>query len=293
MGALDGIVAAIAGRQHGVIARRQLLAAGASRGWIANRLDKGSLIRVFPGVYRVGHAAPSMEADYVAAVLACGDGAVLSGNAAGRLLGLIRGRPPEPQVLAKTKRSISGIDTRRIRAMDPRDRMTWHGIPVTTPARTLVDLAESFSPDALARAVHQADVLHGTTPNDVEEVLQRRPNAKGAAVLREVIWGDHGRILSKLERAFIRLLDANGLPLPQTNRLAGGLFVDCRWPEHKLTVELDGYRYHRSRHAWQQDRRRERQAYARGDQFRRYTWADVVEYPRPVLEELRAVLAPV
>jgi very-short-patch-repair endonuclease len=293
MAGWDGIVAAIARRQHGAVARRQLVAAGISADWIDYRLDKGSLIRVFPGVYRVGHAAPSMEAEYMAAVLGCGDGAVLSGNAAGRLLGLIRGRPPEPQVLAKTKRSISGIDTRRIRAMDPRDRMTWRGIPVTTPARTLVDLVAVVSADALARAVHQAGVLHGTTPDDVEAVIKRRPRSKGIADLREVLHGDGKRILSKLERAFIRLLEVNDLPLPKTNRLAGGLFVDCRWPEHKLTVELDGYRYHRSRHAWQQDRLRERQAYARGDQFRRYTWADVVEHPRPVLEELRAVLAPV
>ncbi|HEX6679079.1 MAG TPA: type IV toxin-antitoxin system AbiEi family antitoxin domain-containing protein [Gaiellaceae bacterium] len=293
MGALDGIVAAIAGRQHGVIARRQVLAAGVSRGSIANRLTKGSLIRVFPGVYRVGHSAPSVEATYMAAVLACGEGAVLGGRAAAFLLGLIRGKAPGPSVHTRAERQIDGIATRRARQMDPRDITTWKGIPVTTPARTLVDLAESFSPDELARAMHQADVLHRTTPDDVEAVLGRRPTSKGAAKLREVIHGDQGRILSKLERAFIRLLKQNNLPLPTTNRPAGGLFVDCRWPERKLTVELDGYRYHRSRHAWQKDRKRERDAYARGDQFRRYTWGDVVEHPAPTLSELRAVLIPV
>jgi very-short-patch-repair endonuclease len=141
--------------------------------------------------------------------------------------------------------------------------------------------------------MHQADVLHRTTPDDVEQVLKRRPTAKGAGKLREVLWGDQGRILSKLEREFIRLLKRNDLPLPATNRPFGGLFVDCRWPEHKLTIELDGYRYHRSRHAWELDRRREREAYARGDQFRRYTWGDVVEHPRPTVRELRAVLASV
>jgi hypothetical protein len=290
MGALDGIVAAIAGGQHGVIARWQLLAAGASRRWIANRLDKGNLIRVFPGVYRVGHAALSTEATYTAAVLACGDGAVLGGRAAAFLLGMIRGQAPAPGVHTRTERQIAGIATRRARSMDPRDVTTWKGIPVTTPARTLVDLAESLSLDQLSRAMHQADVLHHTTPDHVEAVLQRRPTSKGAAKLREVIHGDQGRILSKLERAFIRLLKANHLPLPTTNRPAGGRFVDCRWPELKLTVELDSYRYHRSRHAWEQDRLRERQAYAHGDQFRRYTWGDVVEHPRPTLSELRAVL---
>ena len=171
--------------------------------------------------------------------------------------------------------------------------MTWRGIPVTTPARTLADLAAVVHAPQLARAMHQADILHGTTPDDVEAVLQRRPRSKGAATLREVVWGDQGRTLSKLEGAFIRLLKANNLPLPKTNRPAGGRFVDCRWPEQKLTVELDSYRYHRSRRAWELDRKRERQAYARGDQFRRFTWGDVVEHPRPTLDELNAVLEPV
>jgi hypothetical protein len=291
MEGLDGIVASIAGRQHGNVARRQLLAAGIAEGWIERRIAKGSLIPVFPGVYRVGHAAPSMEADYMAAVLACGDGAELAGRAAACLLGLIRGIPaPEPEVIARNQRRIAGITIHRERAGDPRDRMTWKEIPVTTPARTLVDLAASFSDGALARAVHQAGVLHRTQPDEIEEVLQRKPNAKGAATLRHILWGHGGLILSKLEKAFIRLLEANRLPLPLTNRLAGGRLVDCRWPEHKLTVELDSYRYHRSRHAWEQDRMRERQAYARGDQFRRFTWGDVVEHPRPTLDELRAVL---
>jgi hypothetical protein len=294
MAGWDGIVAAIARRQHGVVARAQLLAAGISEDWIEQRLDKGSLIRVFPGVYRVGHAAPSVEADYMAAVLACGEHALLAEAPAAFLLGMIRTRrAPKPRVLARTKRRIEGMDTARTRVFDRRDRMTWKGIPVTTPARTLVDLAASFSADELARAMHQADVLHRTTPDDVEDALSRKPNAKGAAQLREVIWGDQGRILSKLERAFVRLLKQNDLPLPITNRPENAVFVDCRWPEHRLTVELDSYRYHRSRYAWERDRLRERQAYQRGDQYRRYTWGDVVEHPEPTVLELRAVLIPV
>src|SRR5436190_941938 len=130
MEGLDGIVASIAGRQHGVVARRQLIAAGISEIQIDKRRDKGSLIGVFRGVYRVGHAAASVEADYVAAVLACGDGAVLCGRAAGHLLGLTRGRAPEPEVSARTKRQIDGIETHRMRVMDPRERMLWRGIPV-------------------------------------------------------------------------------------------------------------------------------------------------------------------
>jgi very-short-patch-repair endonuclease len=233
-----------------------------------------------------------MEADYMAAVLACGDGAALAGRAAGQLLGLIRGIPaPEAEVIAVTERRIPGITTRRGRRGDRTDTTIWKGIPVTGPARTLVDLAAAVSAGELARAMHEAAIRHGTTPDEVDAVLERRPTSRGAAALRDVIHGDQGRLLSKLERAFIRLLRDARLPLPSTNRLAGGRLVDCRWPKHRLTVELDGYRYHASRHAWELDRKREREAYARGDQFRRYTWGDVVEHPGPTLRELRSVLS--
>lgn len=290
----DRTAAAFAGRQHGNVARWQLLAADVSEEWIEKRLGKGGLIRTYRGVYRVGHAAPSAEADYMAAVLACGEGSALRRLAAAHLLNMRRRAPwPDPEVWTPTERRIEGIDTKRTRNLDRRDVTIHRGIPVTTPARTLLDLADAVSADELARAVHQADVIHGTTPDDVEAAIRRRPNAKGIAELRRILWGDSDRILSELEKAFIKLLKQNGLPLPITNRPAGGRLVDCRWPEHKLTVELDGYRFHRTRHAFEQDRQRERQAYARGDQFRRYTYGDVVEHPAPTLKELRAVLAPV
>jgi predicted transcriptional regulator of viral defense system len=291
MGGQDEIVAWIASRQHGVVTRSQLLAAGISARSIEKRLDKGSLIRVHRGVYRVGHVAPSLEADYMAAVLACGERAVLSGRAAARLLGLIRNSPaPAPEVTAAKARCVEGVITHQERD-GTNDGTTWKAIPVTTPARTLVDLAGALHPGELSRAVHEAGIRHGTSPDEVEEVLRRRPNAKGAAALRRVLWGDQGKTLSRLEREFLQVLRKHDLPLPVTNRLAGGRLVDCRWPERNLTVELDSYRYHRSRHAWELDRKRERQAYARGDDFRRYTWRDVVEHPAPTLRELRTILS--
>ena len=164
------------------------------------------------------------------------------------------------------------------------------GIPVTTVARTLVDLAAVLGVDALARACHEAGVLYGTTPEDVEAVLERRPTSPGAAKLRRVLHGDVRVTLSTLERRFLALLNAENLPLPLTNRIASGRRVDCRWPERRLTVELDSYRYHHSRHAWEQDRRREREARARGDEFRRYTYGDVFENSRFMRAELRILL---
>lgn len=161
---------------------------------------------------------------------------------------------------------------------------------MTTVPRTLVDLSSVLSEDALARACHEAGVRYGTTPKMVEAVLARRPNAPGTRKLRRVIHGDVHVTLSKLEARFLELLRAEGLPLPVTNRPAGGRRVDCRWPEHRLTVELDGYQFHNSRHSWEQDRRREREARARGDDFRRYTHQDVAEDPTHMTAELGSLL---
>jgi very-short-patch-repair endonuclease len=153
-----------------------------------------------------------------------------------------------------------------------------------------VDLAAVLELDDLARACHEAGVLHGTTPAQVEAALARRPTIPGAPKLRQVVRGDVRVTLSKLERRFLARLRDERLPLPDTNRPAGGRRVDCRWPRHRLTVELDSYRFHHSRHAWEQDRRREREARARGDEFRRYTYGDVVEDPRFMLSELGGLL---
>ena len=286
-------MAEMAVASHGVVTRRQLLSAGISAGEISRRLGRGALLREHRGVYRVGHRAPSREAPYLAAVLACGDGAVLSGRAAAHLLGVVSGPPPVPVVTAQRERRVRGVVVRRARAgTGPSDRILWRGIPTTSVPRTLVDLAAELTTAALARACHEAGVRHGTTPAEVVAVLVRRPTSTGAAELRRILRGDVRVTLSVLEARFLARLREAGLALPQTNRPAGGRRVDCRWPEQRLTVELDGYRYHGSRHAWEEDRRREREARARCDEFRRYAYGDVVERPRLMLAELRVLLPP-
>jgi hypothetical protein len=277
----------LAQRSHGVVTRSELERSGISPKEIEHRLHTGTLIREHRGVYRVGHRAPSVEARYLAAVLACGKGALLSGKAAAHLLGLLKGPLPAPEVTAPVRRRVEGVVTHRSPHLHA---TTWRGIPVTTVPRTLVDLAAVAQSEELARACHEAGVRHGTTPAQVEAVLARWSNAPGAGRLRRVLRGDENVTLSDLEKRFLALLRRVGLPLPRTNRPAGGRYVDCRWPEHRLTVELDSYRFHNSRQSWERDRRREREAYARGDQFRRYTWGDVLEEPRLMLAELRALL---
>jgi predicted transcriptional regulator of viral defense system len=291
-GTVEEILARLATASHGVVTHRGMLSAGLSATEIATRARRGQLIRVHNGVYRVGHRAPTIEARYLAAVLACGDRAVLTGLAAAHLQGLVKGVTPKPCVSAPTKRHVEGVRTRRSKLVTRDIAIIFRGVPVTPPAWTLVDVSPELAEEELARACHEAGVRYRTSPADVDTVLALRRGAAGSGTLRKILRGEVHVTLSRLERAFLRLLHDAGLPLPITNRPAGGRRVDCRWPEHRLTVELDSYRYHSSRHAWEQDRRREREAYARGDDLRRYTYDDVFSHPRLMLAELRRLLDP-
>src|SRR3954447_21588301 len=276
----DEKIARLASRSHGVVTRRRLRAAGVTSRQIEWRVARGSLIVVHRGVSRVGHRAPRIEATYMAAVLACGDGALLMGAAASHLYGLIRGQPPMPAVRTRTERRIEGIETHRTRR--GKRGTEWRGIPITTVPATLVDIAPSMPTDQLARACHEAQVRFRVTP-DAFPARMPKP-------LRAILDGDIPVTLSALENRFLGRLREHGLPLPITNRKSGTKRVDCRWPAHRLTVELDSYRYHHTRHAWEQDRQREREAHARGDQHRRYTYTDVFEAPASMLQELHALL---
>ena len=109
--------------------------------------------------------------------------------------------------------------------------------------------------------------------------------------MRAIMLGEVNVTLSRLESAFLGVLRDAGLPLPQTNKPAGGHRVDCRWPEHRLTVELDSYRFHNSYYTWERDHLRAREARSRGDEFRRYTWYDVTEGRAAMLAELRRLLS--
>jgi predicted transcriptional regulator of viral defense system len=251
---VERIIAGIASRAHGIVTQAEMLREGVSRTEIQRRMEKGLLIPIHRGVYRVGHAAPSVLATFIAAVKACGEGAVLSGRAAGYLLGLIKGRPPQPEVTAPTERRINGVITHRARRAKP-DVIEVRGIPVTSVAQTLVDLAAVLTEVELARACHEAGVRHKTTPRQVEAVL--RPNTPGARTLRAVMRGEIPVTLSEMERVFFALLRPTGLPLPEANRSADG----------------------------------RREARAREEEFRLYTWTDITEHREAMLAELRELLA--
>jgi hypothetical protein len=269
------------------VTREELRAEDVTDRQIDLRIAKGVLIPEYPGVYRVGHRARSRESDYMAAVKAAGADAALICRAAGHFLGLLKSpRWPPPEVMSTSGRNPKGLKPKRVGVI--RDVTEVNGIPVTTVPRTLVDLAAVLDDEELARAVHMAHVIYRVGPKHVEAVLKRMPRAKGAARLRAIIAGDTKTLLSYLEKGFIIVLTRAGLPLPETNRFTDGHYVDCRWPG--VTVELLGFRFHNSRFSFDEMNDREREAYARGDQFRRYTYKDVYEDPTRMLAELRELL---
>jgi hypothetical protein len=288
-GQINTAMARLANRKKGLVTREELLATGLREGQIDWRVQNKLLIPQFEGIYRVGHCAPNLETSYLAAVLACGKGTLLSGQAASYLYGVIRGDAPRPEVTTPTQRRPDGVVVHRTRRVS--DASTYRGIPITTVARTVVDMAADSTPGELAELFHHAVVRFRVKPHQVEAVLKRRPNAKGAKTLRRVINGDERALLSVLERGFIALLRRHNLPLPKTNIPNGGHWVDCRWAEPPLTVELDSYQFHNTRHAWLQDYEREREARKRKDQYRRYVWEDVFEDPDPMLEDLSQLLS--
>ncbi len=274
--------ARIAGRQHGRISRAQLVAAGIDRGRIDRWLADGRLRRVHNGVYAVGHAAPSVDGDYMAAVLACGEGAVLSHRAAAYKLGLLRGVAPRSEVTVPTtaERRRPGIVIHRVSSLDV---SVLDGIPVTIVPRNLLDLAPTTSPLDLTRLCHEAWVRHGCGPQTVEACIARNPRKPGAAKLRQALGTDV--TLSVLEDGFLELLRAHGLPLPRTNVDRHGDKVDCHWPDHDLTVELVSYRYHATRHAFERDVARRRRS-----GHLAYTYGDVYEHAARTAAELSAQL---
>lgn len=278
-------IADIASRQHGRISHAQLVAAGVGRDRIKRWCGSGLLHRVHLGVYAFGHTAPSRNADLMAAVLACGEGAAVSHASAGHALGILAAPPPWPEVIVPTTagRRRSRIRVHRVRAIDPRDVTTRGGVPMTIVPRVLLDLALRLAPAALTRACHEAWIRHGTTPAHVQACIARNPTKHGAGALRRALGADV--TLSVLEDGFLALLDHHSLVRPRTNIDLSGDKVDCHWPSRGLTVELLGYRFHASRHAFEADvARRRRSAHVA------YTYGDVFERGARTAAEIAALL---
>ena len=281
------IAVRIARRQHGRVARRQLLAAGIDARRIDRWVADGRLRVVHRGVYAVGHDAPSLHGDYMAAVLAAGAGAVLSHRAAAHVMGLIRARPalPEVSVPSTAGRKQEAFIVHRGPPLDPLDVAVHQDIPITIVPRILIDVAPSTSPEDLTRACHEAWVKHRTAPWMIEACIARNPRKHGIRKLRAALGADV--VLSDLEAAFLRLLKRRGLPLPRTNIDRSGDKVDCHWPALGLTIELVSFRFHATREGFERDVGRRRRS-----NHVAYSYGDVFERPAETIADLRPRLQP-
>jgi very-short-patch-repair endonuclease len=289
----DAAIAALAGRQHGRVSRAQLVELGLGRGAIAWRLQNGRLHPHHHGVYAVGHRALTREARWMAAVLAAGPGAVLSHRFAAALWGLCPVPTRSVEVWASGRqRSRAGIRVRHTR-LQADEIAIEDGIPATTVARTLLDLAAVLPRHKLKRAMEQAEVLRLADNTSLDALLERYPRRHGTAALKEIRQAGltETRTRSELEERFLAFLDAHGLPRPRINCAVEGFEVDFHWPDQRLIVELDGRAAHHTRTAFERDRARDRALQAAGWRVVRITWHQLQDEPAQIAGDLVRLLS--
>jgi very-short-patch-repair endonuclease len=288
----DAAVAGLAARQHGVVSRAQLLELGLGYRAIDERIGHGRLHPVHRGVFAVGHRVRTRDGTWLAAVLAAGPDAVLAFRSAGALWGVRNSGRLE--VICARKLRRPGIEVHRIALAD--DEVTIeHGIPVTTPARTLFDLAAVVTPAQLEAAFNEAQYRRLTSPVSLDALLARYPGRRGTQALRRVLdnhrKNGETRTRSELERELIQLVDAYKLPRPIINRTTGHGELDARWPEQRVIVECDGFAAHGTRKAFEDDRARDRALVVDGWRVIRLTWRQLTEDPDTIAEQLATLLA--
>ena len=278
-------------KQHGVIARRQLLDLGLSARGIEHRVQKGRLFVTWRGVYAVGRRELTRLGWLMAAVLTCGQDALLSHDSAAELWEIQSGchEPIHVSIPRKVALRRTGIEIHRRSAIQDADVTTHRGIPTTKPVRTLIDIASGLEPRELEAAINEADKRNLIDPEALRQALDERPGERGAARLRKLL-DRHTLLLtdSELERLFIPIAERAGLPVPQTQATLHGFRVDFYFASLDLVVETDGLRYHRTPAQQARDRLRDQTLTAAGLTVLRFTHAQVRYEPDHVERILRS-----
>ena len=290
----DWMIATLATMQYGVVSRRQLLAAGIGAGAIETRLKRHQLHPLHRGVYAVGHTALVPLAREMAAVLACGPSAALSHYSAAWLWGLLEMAYDLIDVtVGRSSHKRPGVRVHRSRTLGPEDVRTHRGIPVTAPARTLLDLAEVASARELERAFAEAITQRLTTHAALAAAVENARGHRGAGRLRDLLTRGEEPALtrSEAEDRLLALVREAGLPSPAVNTRLGAHLVDFHWRDRNLVAEVDGYRFHSSRGAFERDRRRDADLNAAGFRVLRITWRQLAEEPMAVIARLAQALA--
>jgi very-short-patch-repair endonuclease len=256
MSVLDTLIGRLASRQHGVVALWQLTALGISTSAVSRRVADGRLRRLHRGVYAVGQIG--RKGWWMAAVLACGPGAILSHRDAATLWGLrdCSRTAIDVTVPASGRRSRARLTIHVAGELRPDDRAEVDGIPVTSVARTLLDLAEVVSPTQLRRAYEAAERRRVLDVKAMKDVLERSNGRRGVAALLALLDYDPEPAVdskSELESMLLDLVREAGLPLPGLNVLVEGFLVDAYWPGARLVVELQSYEHHSHRQAFERD----------------------------------------
>lgn len=281
----------LAHEQYGVVARRQLIALGFTDDAIRHRIERGRLRPIWRSVYAVGRPELTRHGRWMAAVLACGTDALLSHETAAALWGIRRSEAAfiAVSVSPRTFRRYRGIRIHR-RALPTADCTSHVRIPVTTPARTLIDLGVTLPAGALEAAINGADKLGLIDPDLLRETAGKRRGCPGVAAVKTVLDERTFALTeSELERRFLRLIQRARLPQPLTQQRVNGFRVDFYWPDLRLIVETDGLRYHRTAAQQSRDRIRDQAHAAAGFTALRFTYAQVRYEPERVIATLQAV----
>ena len=269
----DRLIASIAAKQHGVVSTRQLERAALSRPSIAKRLRAGRLHRIHRGVYAVGHTKLTFEGRCMAAALALGAGAVVSHQSAAALWGVLKPHSGPIHVTVPGdggRKTRAGIEVHRSRCLIAGVSILRDGIRVTKAKRTLQDLHRTSPQPVLRRAVRRALDLGLISSTDLAD--------------------DDHLARSDLERLFLRLCRRYQLPQPEVNARAGPYEVDFLWPDRGLIVEVDGFRHHGHREAFERDRAKDARLQSQGYRVLRFTHRQLTEDRTPVIETLRRLL---
>lgn len=291
---VEARIRSLAERQHGVVARAQLLRAGVTVDAIDYRLSRQRLRPIFRGVYGTGPlGAP--HAREMAAVLASGEGALLSHLSA---VGVWRLASSASRTARVDVETISGfrapspvIRLHRTTSLHPDDAASRHGIPITSVARTLVDVAGILDQQELERAVALALRSGLTTTAGILQTLERHPRRRGAPVLRSILQDGPALTRSEAEERFVTIMRDGGLPVPEVNAILHGYEVDCLWRPERVVVEIDGYAFHGSRAAFERDRARDAALIGAGYRVLRFSWRQLTRTPARVLVSVAKTMA--
>ena len=291
---VDATIAALAERQHGVVSRAQLLATGLGAHLIDYRVNQGRLQRLYRSVYQVGPIR-STYAGEMAAVLACGDGAFISHDSSERLWRLPRAQAPSAIHVTVTNRFLRlgpGVSVHRTRALCAEEMTSRFGIPVTSVARTIIDLAGTRDARELERTVAAAERSGLLELGVLRALLHAQPRRPGCRVLRQIIGEDRTPVLmrSEAEDRFVTLVRDSGLQVPDVNVMIRGYEVDCVWRRERVIVEIDGFAFHSSRDSFERDRARDAALTAAGYRVMRVTWRQITRAPHALLISLARLL---